>query len=283
MRPKSPNSATADDAALKESLAQLLAPMAHLCLARGLSFAVVEEMLKRAFVAEARAGHSDSSSSRDVSRVSAATGLSRREVTRITLDVPTTAAVRPSLATQVFTRWMGSKKLHDKSGKPRPLKRQGRAPSFDALVLSVTRDVHPRTLLEELCRLGLAHFDVEADTVSLLRDSFVPSQDKAHMFRFLGSNVGEHMAAAVENVLAEASPSHPEQAVFADGLSAKSTAAVRALVKAQWKQLLTEVVPELQKLVDADAKSGLPNDHRVRIGLYSYHTSTAARDEESEE
>jgi hypothetical protein len=270
------------DAALRDALERLMAPLAELCLARGLRFAVVEEMLKRAFVESARAKPAGATAARDVSRVSAATGLTRREVTRITLDETARAAVRPSPATQIFTRWMGTRRLHDKDGKPRPLKRQGRAPSFEALAQAVTRDVHPRTLLEELCRLGLAHHDTQTDTVSLVRESFVPRKDRSRLYGFLGNNVGDHLAAAVANVLSDRPP-HVEQALFADELSAESTARVRELVAAQWKNLLAALVPQLQALVDADAKSGRKADRRVRVGLYSYHAPTGAPTDGSEE
>jgi hypothetical protein len=267
---------------MKEALERLMAPMAELCLARGLRFAAAEEMFKRAFVEAARNASSAPAVTRDISRISAATGLTRREITRITLDGEARAAVRPSPATQIFTRWMGSRRLHDKNGDPRPLRRQGKAPSFEALAQSVTRDVHPRTLLEELCRLGLAAVDEDTDTVSLVRDAFVPRKDKKRLFGFLGNNVGDHMAAAVANVLSD-KPPHLEQAIFADQLSQESAATVRALVTARWKELLADLVPKLQALIDADEKSGRVADRRVRVGLYSYHAPMAQQTNDPEE
>jgi hypothetical protein len=280
-KPSSSSSAAAADTALRDALEQVFAPVAELCLARGLRFAVLEETLKRAFVDRARRAQS-AAGARDISRISAATGLTRREVTRITLDVAARAAVRPSPATQIFTRWMGNRRLHDKDGNPRPLKRQGRAPSFEALAQSVTQDVHPRTLLDELCRLGLATVDAESDTVRLVRDSFVPSQDGDRMLSFLGANVGDHLAAAVSNVLAQ-SPPHLEQAIFADELSEQSTRALRELVAARWKELLAGLVPNIQALIDADAKAGRRADRRVRVGLYSYQAPMAKPAEDPQE
>lgn len=267
-RPSAPDAADPSEPALDEALGRLLAPIAALCLARGVRFAAVEERLKRAFIDAARAGVEEPS--RDVSRVSAATGLTRREVTRISQDVTAAAASRHSPATQIFTRWMGHKRYHDARGRPRPLPRQGKAPSFESLAQSVTQDVHPRTLLEELCRLGLAEVDERKDTVRLVRDAFVPRHDRARMLGFLGSNVGDHMAAAVANVLAERPP-HLEQALFADELSTESTEALRELVTSRWKELLAGLVPKIQALIDADAKAGRTADRRVRVGLYSYH------------
>jgi hypothetical protein len=261
----------AEDAAFDEALGRLLAPLAALCLARGVRFAAVEERLRQAFVDAARGGDAPAGK-RDVSRVSAATGLTRREVTRISNELPAAAAVRRSPATQIFTRWLGHKRYHDARGRPRALPRQGKAPSFESLAQSVTQDVHPRTLLDELCRLGLAEVNAKTDTVRLVRDAFVPRDDRTRMLEFLGANVGDHLAAAVANVRAE-TPLHLEQAVFADDLSAESTETVRALVTARWKELLTALVPRIQALIDADAKAGRVADRRVRVGLYSYHAA----------
>lgn len=247
-------------------------PLARLCVDKGLNFSAAAELFKRAYVHAARAALEGRHGPRDVSRVAAATGLTRREVTRLSGHSLAPPTVRGSPATQVFTRWMATRKLHDGQGNPLPLKRQGRAPSFEALAQSVTRDVHPRSLLDDLCRLGLARFDEQSDTVSLLRDAFAPHEDQARALGFLGSNVGDHLAAAVANISAD-KPPHHEQAIFADELSRESLDELRKLVGAQWKSMLTELVPKLQALIEADSRAGREARHRVRVGLYSYHAA----------
>ena len=272
------------DAALLRALARLLAPLARLAVASGLSFARVEELLKHAFVQAAR-GAQPAAGARDVSRVATATGLTRREVTRLSQHVPAASAERPSPATQIFTRWRADRALLNAEGAPLPLRRQGPAPSFDALAQSVTRDVHPRSLLEELCRLGLVSFDAESDSVQLLQHAFVPRDDQARMFGFLGQNVGDHLDAGVDNVLA-AARRHFEQAVFADELSEASIEAAKRLINAQWRGLIAAVVPELEALIEADraAATAAPDDptrradRRLRIGLYSFDERMADPD-----
>jgi hypothetical protein len=265
--------------ALQRALESLLAPIAQLAVAHGLPFPAAEELFKRAYVDAARSAQASAPGQRDVSRVSIATGLNRREVTRLTEARPNAATQRRSPATLVFTRWRGDRSLHNKRGQPLPLPRQGPAPSFEALAQSVTRDVHPRSLLEELCRLGLAELSADGETVRLVRNAFVPRGDTARMFGFLGSNAGDHLAASVANVLADTSP-HFEQALFADELSAESLEAVRGLVTAQWQALMQALVPAVNALIDADRlaaeKSGRAADQRLRIGLYSYHEAMHA-------
>jgi hypothetical protein len=246
----------------------LLAPLAQLAVAKGMPCAVVEDRLRHAFVSAARDAHPNLLPHRIVSRIATATGLSRREVTRLTQPEAAVPRRRP-VAAEVFALWASDPKYADARGRPRKLPRQGDAPSFETLAQSVTRDVHPRSLLDELLRLGLAVHDAGEDTVALAQDAFVPRGDMERMLGFLGQNVGDHLGAAVDNVLGDGRQ-HFEQAVFADELSPQSVAAVRESIDEQWRALRGALVPQLTALIDADQAAGRPQDQRLRVGLFSY-------------
>lgn len=259
--------------AVPSAISALLLPLARLAVSQGVPFSVAEAALKQAFVDAAREALVDAGlpEHRLVSRISTSTGLNRREVTRLTQLEPgehKPAAV--SLASEVFTRWVTDKTLRTRQGKVKPLARVGAAPSFEALARSVTQDVHPRSLLDELCRLGIAQIDQASDTVSLLRDAFVPGSDQQHLLAFLADNVGDHLNGAVANVMGQGQGPHFDQAVFADELSSESLAQVRQFVSSQWKRLLNEAVPLLEQCIEDDRQTARPQDQRVRIGLYSY-------------
>ncbi len=263
--------------ALADALRALLGPIARLALARGVPCGALEEMLKEAFVDEALKAQPAQAPARMVSRLSVATGLSRREVTRLTRQQRAARPVRPSPASEVFTRWMTDPRWCGAAGEALPLPRVAAspgAPSFEALAQSVTRDVHPRSLLDELCRLGIARLDAATDTLHLVRNAYVPNDAEGPMLGFLGDNVGDHLAAAVSNLLA-VEPPHFEQAVFADELSAESEARVRQFVLAQWKHLMHDAVPLLEGLIADDRQAGRRQQRRVRIGLYSYAADMA--------
>ena len=268
--------AAADDAveALLGACKAVMGPLAELAVARGLRFGDLDELLRSAFVEAARDAHADVLPHRAVSRVSAATGLNRREVTRL-MRSSAPEVPRKSLATELFTRWISDPALRHRGEPMQSLPRQGPAPSFESLAQSVTKDVHPRTLLEEVCRLGLARLDTRRDHVVLQRDAFVPAADHKRMLGFVGANVGDHLRAAVSNVLHAdcdaASPSrHLEQAVFADELSAESVVRLRPLIKQQWQGVLKELAPAMQKLLDEDVAEGRTQDQRVRVGMYAF-------------
>lgn len=264
------------DPALADAMRALLGPIARLALAQGVPCGALEEMLKEAFVDEALKAQPVQTHSRMVSRLSVATGINRREVTRLTRQQRAVRPVRPSPASELFTRWMTDPAWCEGAGDPKPLPRVPRVagePSFEALAQSVTRDVHPRSLLDELLRLKLAALDEDSDTVALLRDGFVPAGDRTRLLGFLSDNVGDHLAAAVDNVLADGRR-HFEQAVFADGLSEASMQRVHMLVGPLWRTLLDALVPPLEQMVEADAELPAAERRRVRIGLYAYDDAT---------
>ncbi|HJV63851.1 MAG TPA: DUF6502 family protein [Albitalea sp.] len=262
------------DHALLRACRAVLAPLARLAVARGLRYAQIDDLLRSALVEAARDAHSDMPAHRAASRVSAATGLNRREVTRLMKsDAP--EASKRSLATELFTRWLSDPRLRHKGEPLRSLPRQGAGKSFESLAQSVTKDVHPRTLLEEMSRLGLAKHEVEDDTVHLLRETFVPSNDEQRMFAFLGNNVGDHLSAAVVNVLGRG-PRQLEQAMFADELSRQSIERLEPIVREHWQSLLRELAPTVQAMVDEDAAGERTRDQRLRVGMYAYAGPMAA-------
>lgn len=265
--------ASCEDTALFRALNRLLVPLARLCLANGLPFASVEEVLKRAFVHEADAFQPGAPEHGKVSRISTATGINRREVTRITKLESAEPVTKQPLASELLARWTTDLSYRNQDGVLNVLKRLGPSPSFEALAQSITRDVHHRSMLDELIRLGLVSYDEGLDLVSLTRKDYVPGMDSRQMLDFLGNNVGDHLNAAVANVLHDGN-SHLEQAVFADELSAESLEALRPLVMAHWNRLHEEMVPVITTLIEDDKIAGRTQDQRVRIGLYTFADST---------
>ena len=233
--------------AIQEALAAVLEPLARLAVARGLPYSAMEECLKEAFVQAASEAHPGLLPHRRVSRISTVTGINRREVTRLVNKAPAARPRGRSLVAEVFAHWLSDPAYRERRGAPRVLPRQGPQPSFETLAQEVTRDVHPRSLLDEMLRLGLATLDETTDTVSAA--SAVPKGDQARMLRVLGNNVGDHLRAAAANVL-DGQGRHFEQALFADGLSDATMAWLRDEVRRHWQGVLADVVPELKRRID---------------------------------
>ena len=262
---------SAEQQALLGALDAILQPLTDLCLAKGITIQSLEQRLRLAMVQSAVLAHSKLPSARLTSRISASTGLTRREVARLQADSTHSPARQPkaSSATEVFTRWMSDASLRGTDGRPATLPRTGSAPSFESLAQSVTQDVHPRSLLDDLCRLGLAQWDNATDQVHLKQNAFVPHGDWARMTAFLGDNVGDHLRAATANVLGSGKE-HLEQAIFADELSPESLVAFRTVMGQQWRKLLQTLTPQLEQMIAEDKQAGRAATQRVRVGLYTW-------------
>jgi len=258
--------------ALLAALVRLMAPLARLAVAQGVPHATLEELLKQSLVRAADQAHADLAPHRRVSRISTTTGIHRREATRLLQALragPAPAAPeRRSRASEVLAHWLSSPEYRDRRGRPRSLPRQGDAPSFESLARAITRDVHPRGMLEEMLRLRMVTLDLRTDRVTLAADAATPRADAQRMLQFLADNVGDHLDGAVDNVLADGRR-HFEQALFAEGLSPRSMDEVRREVSAQWQGLLRAMVPALEALVERD-EGAVDATRRLRIGLYTF-------------
>jgi hypothetical protein len=272
------------EALLLKAAEELLLPLARLCVAQGLHFAKTKELLERAYVRAARERRraAGADARRDLSQVATATGLSRRDVARIGAALVPRTLQRMTPATQVLTKWLADRSLRQRNGRVRTLPRQGPAPSFEALAQSVTRHVHPRSLLDEMLRLGYVQLTADGEGVIALPTRVVPAADEERLLGFLGANVGDHLAAAVDNVL-HRDARHLEQAIFSNTMSAAGIAAARQLVAAQWQHLLAELVPELEQLIERDRAQRRRPDQRLRVGLFAYHEPLPPEEAAAEE
>jgi hypothetical protein len=263
------SSASSNQSALSEAIDSLLASVARLAVARGVAYADIEEQLKSAMVHAATQTMTHVPLHRAVSRISAATGINRREVTRLSQQSePKRSVVHHSRASDVMARWLTMRAYQNKDGQPRPLPRLGARRSFEALVAGVSRDIHSRSLLDEMVRLKLIEYDPTTDVVSVSADGTVPHGDDDRMLGFLSVNVSDHLNAAIDNVLRRRS--HFEQAMFAEGLSDASIEEVRRLIGPKWDKWVQELVPVLRDRVDRDAALEQSQQRRIRIGLYAF-------------
>jgi hypothetical protein len=249
-----------------------------------MSYREIDEVMRQALVEAASAAHATLPARRRVSRISTTLGLNRREVTRLTAAEKTQVevTVQPSHATRLFLRWQSDERYRDDSGAIRRLPRQGPGETFETLAQGITRDVHPRSLLGELVRLGLARLDEQDDSVELIVEAFVPRGDGARMLGFLGANVGDHLNAAVSNVLGSGRE-HFEQAIFADELSRESIGTFRETLTQHWQTMRRAMVPVLESLIEDDRAAGRRQDQRIRIGLFSWTEAAPVVDAERSE
>lgn len=246
-------------------------PLARMLLRHGVAYPAFSTALKQVFLDAAIAELAAAGRKQTDSAISVLCGVHRRDVRTLMRAAPAQAA-RPgapmNLASQVVARWLSEVEYLDEEGAPRAVPRSGEAPSFDALVASISSDVRPRTVLDELVRLGMAQ--EEDGRVRLLAPGFVPRQGFEEMAMLLRDNLADHAWAGTLNL--EGGHDYLEQALFVDELGAESVRHLHAVSARAWRQALKTVMREARARYDHDQIHTPPHEriHRVRFGSYFY-------------
>lgn len=264
-------SVSRSDLALAAAL-RLAAPLVELLLREGVDYPRFAGALKASF-AEAAERILDADAARVTdSSVSTLSGVHRKDV-RAWRQAGKALPKSPNLnaVMVLYTRWASDPAYGDDEGKPRILDRVGPTGSFEALAQSVSSDVHPRTLLQELIRLGVVRpvgAEGANDKLMLCTDAFVPKDGFAEMLRLFAANVGDHIATAVHNIGGGGDPML-EQSVYANELRPESAATLSALSRQIWAKAFREVAAEATRLCRRDR--GKPDaNQRMRFGMYYY-------------
>jgi len=233
-------------------------------IARGMTFPDLSDLLKPIFVERAEADFGLEGKRMTDSRIALLTGLQRRDV-RAHRDGKPTEQENARTLPRVVAQWTSNEAWQNCDGTPITLTRSGKDSSFEALVASVSRDMHARTILDELERQGMV--SVDGDHVALLSESYLPSGDDAKLSYF-AANIGDHAEAAVGNLSADTPPFF-ERAVHYNQLSDEAVEELENLARKRQHEVMHELNAEALKLQKRDAKDR-SGTARFRCGAFVY-------------
>lgn len=249
----------------------VLAPLATWLVRSGVGHAEFARASKQVFFEAALAEQARTGVKATDSALSLLSGLHRKDIKALRAAEPAPAAEKaargPSLANQVVTRWLS---LRWPAQIPFAAERKR---TFERLVLDISRDVHPRTILNELVRLGLVAPTDQGREVRLLRTSFVPTRDVAQAQALLRDNLSDHIRAGVHNLTMAHQGQFLEQSVFADGLTPDSIALLQQHTNALWRTVLSQTAQRATALCQTDADKPAPC--RMRVGMFFYSEPTS--------
>ena len=237
------------------------------------------ELLKELFIEIADTDFKLNGKEQTDSRINFLTGIHRKDVKRLRNNqhdqhIPESA----SLGALLVSRWIGDDKYLDEKNNPAPLPRlikQGGELSFEALVISVNKDIRSRAVLDEWLNLGVVSLD-ENDRVCLNTNAFIPEQGYDEKAWFFGEHLHDHYAAVSHNMLGE-KPPFLERAVFYDKLSIDSINELKQLSEQSGMRLLRKINKRAMELQAEDkAASNQNSQNRMRFGIYFYNESEGA-------
>ena len=175
---------------LYAAVQQILRPLARILLRNGVAYGTFAALARQVYVDIAYDEFAPEGRKQTVSRVSALTGLTRKEVKRL-LELEaapvTEGQARYSRGVRVFIGWMNDKEFHDGKGKPASLPIDGSYGSFTALVKKYSGDIPVRAMQAMLVEGGT--IAVQDGTVRLIRHAYVPGRDDLGKIAILGSDV----------------------------------------------------------------------------------------------
>lgn len=187
---------------LQAQAARLIRPLVRLMIGSGVTFPAFMDLVRKAYVDVALHDFPIEGKEQTDSRITLLTGVHRKEVRRLRQETPEAASAIPpdlSLASQIVARWVGASDYTDEFGKPLDLPRSGPAPSFEALVASVTKDVRSRAVLDDFLDRGLAVPQAD-ETLRLIQSAVLPKPGEDHQLFYFGRNLHDHIAASAANV-----------------------------------------------------------------------------------
>jgi len=242
-------------------------PLAKWLIRNGIGYAQFSSALKDVFYQSAEQELHRKNQKITVSALSLTSGLHRKDVKAFTDQIEASdkckmriSSAKPSIANQVFTRWITQPNLS------RVLPISGDDASFEALVSATSKDLHHRTVLQELLRLGVVF--VEGKNVSLARDGFSPNPDLHEARLLMAQSVADHLNAGVHNLTLDQQKKFLEQSVFVDGLSSESAQKLNLLSNEIWAHALKKITEYATPLCEQD--TGVTSSHRFRLGVFSF-------------
>jgi hypothetical protein len=261
----------------EQAVRRLLRPLVRALIAQGMTAPALYRIIKQTYVEVAE---TDLKSKATDSRISVVTGVHRRDVKDFrsaNASEDTTVGRKVSMLASVIGRWMSDATYTDDTGAPVSLPRSAETgPSFDGLVESISRDVRPRTILDELDRQNIVLQD--DDGIRLMMDGLFGSADIDQKLHFFSHNLGDHVQAAVDNLMSEEAP-HFERAVFYNYLTEDSVSDIET----QARQISMDALQQVNALAaahQATDKSDPKATYRFRFGQFFYHEDESDRDEQ---
>lgn len=264
---------------IASALKRVFRPFVKIMLANNLTYTFAIDVLKVLFVEVADAEFALNDKRQTDSRISLMSGVHRKDVRRLRDLKPDVEDVMPdnvSLGAQIIALWNANEKYLNVDGMPKPLARFAAAnaeASFEGLVRSVSTDIHPRAVLDEWLRLGIANLDAE-NFVHLTTDMFIAQEGFEEKVYYFAHNLHDHAQAAASNVMGQSAnaqqTTYLERCVHYDTLTSNSIEQIAEISK----KLGMKSLRDINKAADTFAvkdKDDASANMRMTYGIYFYH------------
>jgi hypothetical protein len=196
-------------------LSLLLRPLAKFCVRHAIKIQDLIEGLKIELLRAAKEDLVRRKATITPSKLSIATGIRRREISRLEVVGSESSAPR-NLVTRVIGLWQDDPQFRTKSGSPRVLSADSESNEFAALVRKASRELYPATVLFELERIGAVARSARG--IKLLVENYLPADDRLKGFEFISKQIEDLLQCADRNLFSEGKLPHHQLYTEYDGI-----------------------------------------------------------------
>jgi len=254
---------------LARAVLTVLKPLLRVLIRNEISHAEFAELSRQAYVDVAYDHFTITGKKMTYARVAVLTGLSRKEVVRLSkvreaeeLSIQST----PNRAMRVINGWMNDAEFQDDSDQPAVLPMQGEKGSFSALVARYSGDITLGAIIDELERIGVAS-RIDTDKVKLDRHGYIPQTDELEKIKVLAMCTADLLGSGVHNIeQGDITPRFQRQIVYPE----VPEHAVKEF-KRVGEERANELLQELNQLLAANKQIDSDNTTTKRVGLGIYY------------
>jgi hypothetical protein len=251
---------------LQAMLVRVLRPLVKLALASGFNFTAFSAILRRLYIEVAENEFTLPNKQQTDSRISLLTGIHRKDVNRLRGQALTASflTVSVSQTSRILARWLAEPLYCDAEDRPSALPRTSSdgGPSFESLVSDITKDVHPRSILDEWLDRDIVVVD-QNGWIQLNLASIVPNAGDEARRHYFTRNLRDHVQASVMNLMNDPPP-YFERAVHYDGISPALAARLDEIGRKEGMALLLK----LNKIAHQAIKDDPGGNSRWITGVY---------------
>ena len=247
---------------------KMMRPLVRILLRNGIAYGALVDAIRKCYVDVAFEDFSPQGKKQTVSRVSALTGLTRKEVKRLHELADTdyeASQERYNRALRVISGWMNDRQFLDANGKPALLPLEGEKKSFELLVREYSGDIPTRAMLAMLEEAGSVT-SVQGK-VKLIRHAYVPCGDDKDKIRILGTDVCELISTIDHNLTAEPENLLFQRKVSYEDINPDSLSGLKKLSFNKAQSLLEQLDREYAKHEQTENDDG---GMSISLGIY-YH------------
>ncbi|HOD35897.1 MAG TPA: DUF6502 family protein [Syntrophales bacterium] len=257
---------------LVTAVARLLRPLVRVLLRNGVSYGTFADIAKRQFVDVARDEFSIEGRKQSLSRISVITGLTRKEVARVSSlrqrdDEP--SRDRYNRASRVIAGWRRDRDFLDRKGRPMALTVSGKVKSFQELVRRHSGDVPYRAVLDEMQTDGSVE-RLDENRVRLRERAYLPKADETMKLHILGVDTAYLIDTIDHNMGRTLEPPRFQRKVLYDNLPDGALREFRRL-SAEAAQGLLEKLDRWLSSHDRDTNPGAGGSGRNTAGVGIYY------------